>query len=1224
MEEKKPMSTETIEGPTGAVMVVGGGIAGMQASLDLADSGFQVYLVEESGAIGGHMAQLDKTFPTNDCSMCIVSPKLVGVGRHRNIELLTLSEVESVDGEAGNLTVRLTEHVRYVDLDRCTGCGLCEERCPVSHRPIPPPPVEEGDGDKPGKKPKRGNTVAVIEAAADIAGAPGGWRFEVDDGLCKKCGLCHKACPVGAIEWEKKELARIDQAKCIHCGACLAACPTRFDAIVFHEEGLEARDLKKALSDRAAALANQYRENRDGQCILCGLCVLTCNRVIGAGALTFHGRAVEVGKDACRACGACTSVCPKGCLDVADLTTVEPRPLKHEFNVGLAPRRAVAIPYPQAVPRAPVIDASACIHQLYGDCGICEAVCDAGAIAYHEQERRREIKVGSVILAPGYEAFPAEGRGEFGYGRYPNVITSLEFERFLSASGPTEGHILRPGDRTEPRRVAWIQCVGSRDHSIERDYCSSVCCMYATKEALIAKEHDDRIEATIFYIDLRAFGKNFDDYVDRAKEHYGVRYVRTMVSRIFEDPVTGNLELRYVDDAGKQVREEFDMVVLSVGLQIHEKTKALAGRLGVDIDEYGFARTDPFKPQATSRPGLFVCGVFSGPKDIPESVCEASGAATAAAADLAIVRGSMVAEETFPAERGIPADEAPRIGVFVCHCGINIASVVDVEDVAAYARTLPGVVFADNLLYTCSQDNQETVSRIAREQNLNRVVIAACSPRTHEELFQQTLMQGGMNRYLFEMANIRDQCSWVHHTDDARATDKAKRLMRMAVAKVTWSEPLEEREFDVDSNLLVVGGGLAGMTAALDAAHQGFGVYLIEREAELGGNLLRLRRTAESRALGDFLAGLKDEIDAEPGIRVFTNSQIVEHGGYVGNFETEIMTPAGVSRTIKHGAVLVATGGEEARPAVFGLDEEERVVTQSDFERLINDDAEAAARLGHVVMIQCAGSRDETLPYCSRVCCNQAIKNARAFKERVPSARVDILYRDIRSYGLSEIHYRAARLEGVNFIRYDPETNPVVVEHTEGGTTVKLRDPSVRRPVALKPDLLVLSTGVVPHENEELGTMLRIPRTEAGFFIEAHAKLRPVDFASEGLFLAGLAHYPKSIPETIAQASAAVGRAATILAQPKLKLSGVVSTVDPEHCAVCLTCVRECPYHVPVINPETHAAEINPALCQGCGICVAECPAKTITLGHFTDRQLWAKIEALEEKPPAPVSQGGD
>ncbi|MBT8346364.1 MAG: FAD-dependent oxidoreductase, partial [Desulfofustis sp.] len=686
-------------------------------------------------------------------------------------------------------------------------------------------------------------------------------------------------------------------------------------------------------------------------------------------------------------------------------------------------------------------------------------------------------------------------------------------------------------------------------------------------------------------------------------------------------PQTGDLEVRYIDDNGDRQSEVFEMVVLSVGIQVPEKTKQLADTLAIDMDAYGFAVTDGFNPMAASRPGVYVSGAFNGPKDIPETVSEASGAAQAASVGLAQARNTLLIEEELPQEKIEEPGDHLRVGVFVCHCGSNIASVVDVAAVTEYAATLPNVVFADHPLYTCSQDSVETIKELIQEHDLNRVVVSACSPSTHEPLFMSTLQQAGINKYYFDMANIRDQCSWVHPLEPEKATEKAKRLMRMAVANVSQAEPLTELEFDVDSTLLIIGGGVAGMTAAVEASGQGFGVYLVEQEAELGGQVNRLQQSWDGQEFRPFLDDLKARVEADDKIRVLTSSVVVDQGGFVGCFESEVMTPTGGSRKIKHGATLIATGAEEYRPDIYGLNESDRVVSQTDFESLMANNPAQAGSCNSVVMLQCAGSRcEEHLSYCSRICCNQAVKNSLRLKELNPEARVDVLYRDMRCYGLTELDYRRARLAGVNFIRFDPERAPAIATG-EDGIEVTVNDPSIQMDVQLTPDLLVLSTGVVPRDTEELATMLRVPRNDNGFFIEAHAKLRPVDLASEGIFMAGTAHGPKNVTETIAQAQAAVGRAATILANDKLKLSGVFSTVIPENCAVCLTCVRACPYQVPVINEE-HTAYINPALCQGCGICVAECPAKTITLGRFQDENINAKLKSYGEMEPAAETGG--
>lgn len=1200
-------SNESPQAPTGAVMVIGGGISGMQSSLDLANAGIKVYLVENSPAIGGKMAQLDKTFPTNDCSMCIVSPKLVEVGRHSNIELFTHSEVKDLSGDAGSFTAKIARHARYVDVAACTGCGICEFVCPVTHSSYFPEPPEEG------KKKKRARAKEKRVIKGKSAPSPTSiekWQFDVDPDTCGKCGGCYKACLHGAISWKKKELAVIDQDKCTGCGACWVACPDKFEAIQVSNAPELDQSIGAAVHTRSQTLTRELGPSEEGQCIRCGLCVITCDKVMDIGALKMVADGIEAGVDICQVCGACTSVCPVDYLSIDQVTNREPQPLLNIFNEGLNGRKPVNIFYPQAVPRVPVIDEKSCVQLNSGACGTCASLCGVGAIHYDHIEEETEIDIGSVIFSPGIEVFDAKMRGEFGYGEYKNVVTSIEFERLLSASGPTSGTVSRPGDNQHPKKIAWIQCVGSRDHSCDRDYCSSVCCMYATKEAFIAREHDANIEPTIFYIDMRSFGKNFDEYVERAKEN-GVRYVRAMVSRIFEDPLTGDLELRYTDSSGTRRTEQFDMVVLSVGVQVPERTKALANTLDINLDRYGFAVTDTYQPLATSRPGVFVSGAVNGPKDIPETVVEASAAAEAASAALAEARGSLITKESLPPERQVLPDDELRIGVFICHCGTNIASVVDVADVTEYAKTLPGVVYAEHPLYTCSQDSQERMREIIEEHNLNRVVTAACSPSTHEPLFMSTLQEAGLNKYFFDMANIRDQCSWVHPDDPVLATEKSKRLTRMAVANATAGKPLDELEFDVDSRLLIVGGGVAGMTAAVEASKQGFGVYLVERNPVLGGQLLNLQKGVNGKDLTQLLNGLTEKILGDDNIRVFTSSEVVEQNGFVGSFESEIVMPSGTTRTLKHGAVLVTTGAKENRPEIHGLEEFDCVMTQTDFEALLmqNDHNEDWKHI-RVAMLQCAGSRDEdALSYCSRVCCNHAVKNSLQLKKTYPGAQVDVMYRDMRCYGLGEEEYLEARRAGVNFIRFDPQENPPKIDVNEGTVEITITDPSIRLPVQLLPDILVLSTGMVARETEELASMLRVPRNDNGFFIEAHAKLRPVDLPSEGLFMAGTAHGPKSSGETIAQAQAAVARAVTLLSQERLKMSGIVSTVDPTNCAVCLTCVRACPYGVPFINDE-HTAEINPALCQGCGICVAECPAKTIALGRFDDENIEAKIEA--------------
>jgi len=982
----------------------------MQASLDLAESGFFVYLVDHSPTIGGVMAQLDKTFPTNDCSMCIMSPKLVESGRHLNIRIFANSEIESLEGEPGRFQVTVTKKPRYIHLDRCTGCGECAKHCPVS-----------------------------------------------------------------AID---------------------------------------------------------------------------------------------------------------------------------TYNERMSKRTAVYLKYPQGVPKVFLIDREQCI-----GCGLCERVCLAKAINYGDTLTQEKIEVGSVILAPGYEVFDARLRPEFGYGVHANVVTSIEFERLLSATGPHRGHLLRPSDGTIPERIAFIQCVGSRDSQCGNDYCSSVCCMYATKEAIIAKEHVHFVKPTIFYMDVRAHGKGFDAYYERAKSEYGIRFIKCMVSKVREQIKTKNLLLSYVNEEGKIEEEEFDLVVLSVGMVPSKATAEMAARMGVELDGHGFCKTRPFEPTATSRPGIFVCGAFEAPKDIPETVSQASGAVADATGKIAASRGTMVTRKEYPPEADV-AGEDPRIGVFVCHCGINIGGVVNVPGVKEYARTLRNVVYADENLYTCSQDTQEKIKNAITEHKLNRVIVASCSPRTHEPMFRETIREAGLNQFLFEMANIRDQCSWVHMRQKAAATEKAKDLIRMAVANARLIRSLDQLTVPVIPKGLVIGGGVAGMTASLKLAEQGYEVYLVEKENELGGNLRNLHYTLEGEDVQAYLRSLIDRVTNHPAIEIMTNSQVASFSGSKGNFSTGLKVgPSMEYRKIEHGVTILATGAQESKPAEYHYGEDSRILTQLELEQRIASHPEDIARAKRVVMIQCVGSRDETRPYCSRTCCASAVKNALKIKEVNPDAQIYVLYRDMRTYGLMESYYARARKEGILFVRYVPEEKPEVKKNGDG-LSVRFIDRILREPVEVEPDLLVLSAATVPRENAEVSMHLKVPRTAEGFFLEAHMKLRPVDFATDGIYLAGSGHGPKLISESISQASAAVARACTILSKDKMLVGGVVAIVDGERCAACLTCVRVCPYEVPVINVRGEA-EIDVSKCKGCGSCAAECPARAIELMHFRNDQLEAKSQAL-------------
>nr|MDO8077691.1 CoB--CoM heterodisulfide reductase iron-sulfur subunit A family protein [Candidatus Freyarchaeota archaeon] len=1012
----------------GSVLVIGGGIAGIQASLDLTELGYKVYLVEKSPSIGGRMAQLDKTFPTNDCSLCILAPKMVEVGRNPNIELLTYSEVKSVSGKAGNFKVQVLRKPRYVDETKCKACGTCSEKCP--------------------------------------------------------------------------------------------------------------------------------------------------------------------------------------------------RKVKDEYNMGLGQTKAIYTPFAQAVPNTYLINPDECIYFQRGKCRTCEKFCPAGAIDFEQKERIEEINVGAIIVATGFDQFDLTQKPEYGYGRYPNVISALEFERLMCASGPTGGHIVRPSDHEPPEKIAWIQCVGSRDTKV-KPYCSSVCCMYATKEAIITKEHDPNVECHIFYIDMRAFGKGFQDFVNRAKEEYNVKYTRGKVSHITEDPKTKNLKLHYEDMEKMQFGEmEVGLVVLSPALIPSEGTKELAEILGISIDSHCFIKEkDEYAQVETNVPGIYMCGYVQGPKDIPESVAQASAAAAKASELLAPARGTLIKTEKKVPEKKI--SEEPRIGVMICHCGTNIGGFLDCKEVAEYAKTLPGVVYAEDNMYTCSSDSQEKIKQLIAEYDLNRFVVASCTPRTHEPLFMKTCEEAGLNPFLFEMANIRDQCSWVHMHEYEKATQKAKDLVRMAVEKARRLKPIYRQTVEVERSALVIGGGIAGMTAALSIAKQGYPVHLIEKEKELGGKLRSLGKLFLSgKDAQELIQEKLEEINKNENITVYTGVTLKNIEGYIGNFKATIENEEG-TKDINIGVIVVAVGAESFKPVgMYNYEKSDRIITGLEFE-----EAMKAGNLDpgkNIVFIQCVGAREKEgkRTYCSRVCCSTSIKQALTLKEADPERNIFILYRDIVTPGKEyEDFYRKALREGVLFIRYSEDQKPEVKLSKDGKPVVEAYDPLLQRNVEIDADLVVLATPLVPSpDNEKLAPMLKVPLNQNGFFLEAHVKLRPLDFATDGIFLCGTASTPSTIPEAIDQAEGAASRATTILAKGKIETVGITSEVNEELCIGCGRCAEVCPYNaIQMVTCEeqlgevkivTRKARVIEAVCKGCGACIAACGSGAIDQKRFEREQILRMIES--------------
>ncbi len=1024
---------------TGAVLVVGGGVGGMRAAVDLAEAGLKVYLVESLPWLGGRVAQLGYMFPTHDCVLCrgssdhgygctrpSISPAFLDFNLHPNIEILVNTDLIRVEGQAGDFTVTVRRRPTYVDPRRCINCSLCTALCPVD---LPSP-----------------------------------------------------------------------------------------------------------------------------------------------------------------------------------------------FEAGLAARKAIYKMSPRALPDAYVVDKV----PRCDTCRRCESVCPTGAVDLDQQVQEIDLDVGAIILSVGYALSDPSEYSELGYGRFPNVIHSMQYERLVSRSGPTEGIVMRPSDGKIPQRIAWLQCVGSRDEKYP--YCSSICCMYSTKEAMLAKERIKDVHCQIFMMDERAFNKEFNAYYEQARNEYQVEYTRCRVQQVREDPQTHDLILRYPDEDGRFREERFDLVVLSVGARPPSDAADLAQVLGVQLNPYGFCETDKFAPLQASKPGIYVCGTFSSPKEIAETIIDAAGAAGDVMRLMRRHLGKLPSSREYPflwQPDGLPPErdvsgELPRVGVFICRCYPTMDGVVDVDALAGYARTLPDVVYARTVDYGCLEEGLAAIQADIKAYGLNRVLVAACSHRTHEPLFQKVTRKAGLNPYLMEMVNLREHCAWVHVDNPAGATRKAKEMVRMGVARVRKAEAVHKLAVRPVPRALVIGGGIAGMVAALNIADAGYDVTLIERESELGGNLRHVYYVAEGQNPQRLLRDVVNRVIGHERIQVMLRTEIVSQSGFVGAFRSVLRTRRRESSTpveveVEHAVTIVATGGQEWRGDVYLLGQDPRVITSLELEDIITHQPEQITGLKQAVFIQCVRGPGE-VEYCSRICCTNTMKNATRLKLLNPDCQVVVLYKDIITYGFREVYYTEARRRGVIFMRYDDERPPTL--HRVGDDLeLVVWDTSLQQEIILRPDLLTLSMAIEPStDTEKLARILGVELSGEGFFMEAHLKMRPVDFVKEGVFFCGMAHYPKFIDETITNAQAAAGRALTILAKDQLFYGGVVASVDQQRCVGCLTCVRTCPFTIPRVRYEDvgvgrikGAAYIDPSLCQGCGTCVGECPAKAIQLATYRDEQIMAQ-----------------
>jgi len=991
------------------VLVIGGGIAGIQASLDLANSGARVVLVEREPTIGGAMAVLDKNFPTLDCSICIEAPKMSEVDLHPNIEIFSLAEVIRLEGEPGDFIVGIRQKTRFVT-DECTRCGECTQACPV-----------------------------VVPNA---------------------------------------------------------------------------------------------------------------------------------------------------------------------FESGMAARKAIYTPIPQAVPGAYTVDVDACLNDPpnYLPCDRCYTVCPPKAIDFlMPREKMLERMAGSVIVAAGYDSLDPHRLTELGYGAHPDILTGLEFERLINSAGPTGGEILRPSDGRPPESLLIVLCVGSRDRRLVR-YCSRFCCMYSIKHAYQALDHGIR-EVSVLYMDLRAFGKGFDGFLSRTREA-GVRFVRGRPARL-ESNGDGSIRACYEDTArAARVEEDFDMVVLANAITPPDGLSALAECLGIELDEDGFIRASATDGSlvVTTRPGVYAAGCATGPKDIPDSVSEGSGAAALALSHLRR-RHWPEAVEVEPME-GI---EIPRVGVFVCHCGSNIAGVVDVNRVVDAALETPDVVYASHQMFSCAGNTQKEIETAIRAERVNRVVIAACSPKTHEAIFRGVMVRSGLNPYLLEMSNIRNMDSWVHKSDKEAATQKAVDMVHMAVEKARRLEPLEGRQLPLTQRALVVGGGIAGMSAAAALARQGFDTHLIERRERLGGLLPDLGELSPTGINARDLVMAKEREISAAGVSVHLGTEVESIGGVVGSFRARLRD--GIELEV--GAVVMATGSDPYAPTEFGYGLDPRVITNLELEGLIEHGRPLAER---ITFVSCVGSRQDRAG-CSRYCCTSMI--GQALRLRKMGKRVRVLYKDIRTYTRQgeELYEDAMRL-GVQFIRYDADLSPEAAV-TFQDDFVEVYDQLLGSPLRVPTDLLVLVVGLRPTA-DTVADQLKLARSEDGFLMELHPKLGPAETASQGIYLAGTAQGAKDVRESIAQALAAAGKAGAILARGVIEKEPLTARLIEDLCIGCMRCVKVCPFGaIEQTGPVKEGkARILEAACMGCGTCAAECNFSAIEMPYFTKDQILAQIDAaLAEKP---------
>lgn len=1220
------MNEKTGNENIGTLLVVGAGIGGIRSALDLAECGYRVILTDSKPHIGGILSQLDYQFPTNRCGMCKMLPT---VNRdecseyclrkglfHENIEILLSSELISLEGEAGNFEAAFNRKPQLIDPDLCVGCAECLKVCPVD---VP-------DTFNLGLSMRK---AVYLPTPHKIPNS-----FVIDTDSCSRCGRCEPVCPTGAIKFSEQGRKK-------------------FNILVVDDELIVRDSIKEWLEyegfsvDMAASGKDALEQlgNKSYQLMLLDIKMPEMDGV------TVLHRAKEKFPDIC-------------VLMMTAYATVETA--IGAMKIGAMDYLLKPFDNNAVIPK---------IEDIY---------------SRFQASQARIIKADAVILSCGTDFYnPAEGKNCYGYGVFPGVVTSLEFERIISGTGPCMDYdpsekvsnnnqhkksiqenfflnrLVRPHDKKPVKKIAWFQCTGSRDLQADADFCSSVCCMYAVKEALIVKrETDGEAQTVIFYMDMRTFGKQFQRYRDSAEKEYGVRFENARIHSVVFQKESEDLEVRYIDSDGMINEESFDMIVLPTGQRPARGSEKLSEITNISLNRFGFAQTEPFFAAKTDRDGIFAGGSFSGLKDISDSVIQSSAAAMCASGIIKLAGKTNIPEPEHKPASAEPLREPPRVMMAICTCGKKILEYIDKSSEErgrnSFAKQITrdpdvsDIIYVDHL---CTDKGWTELIGKIRVNKPNRLVVGACMPHLYSRKIKESESETGLDSSFISVADIlspllrsrsfnsctlrnHEQSTHQNHGDsqndrqdiftqpetqiirdgeenlslNQRVSNKQQihneieKNLRIELSRVRWADTSMTPLMPVTKKALILGGGIAGMTAALAIANSGFHTDLVELTETLGGNIRHLTETIEGYSIKNLMDQTIEKVEKHPLIQIHTKTHVVASFGEAGHFLTTVENQDRSVQTLEHGVIILATGGKETKIDSYRYGSHKAIVTQLEFEHTVADKS-IISDISSVVMIQCAGTREEPRNYCSRVCCTTSVRQALLLKKENPDINIYILYRDMMTYGFSESFYTEAREAGVIFIRYTPERKPQV-NLIEGKIYVNCFEPVIRQHVEIETDFVVLAAGFIPNETPHFASLSGLTFDKDGFFKEAESKWRPVDSLKEGIFACGLAHSPRNITESVSTAQAAAQHAVRILCRSGLGSGKNTAKVRHTICSLCGLCIESCPYQARDFDRDHEKILVNPVSCQGCGACASICPNKASVVQGFASKQFFEMIDA--------------